>query len=71
MSRFYSVEAKDVAGNTRFWVDSYPTVKLACDDAKKYKRDHPFHTVKVFKEMQRPAGHQFGAQWQVFREILR
>jgi hypothetical protein len=71
MARYYAVEAKDHAGKTRFWGDSYPTVKAACDAAKVVKRDNPFNRVAVLKEQARPSGHEFGARWTEFREILR
>lgn len=67
----YAVEAKDIAGYTKFWGDSYPTVKIACKAAKDIKKNNPFQQVLVLREIPIPPGHQFGARWILFREILR
>ena len=69
MKTYYAVRAQNVLGYNRAFFDSYPTVKLACDAAKQYKREHPAHVVHVLKETPRLLGHQFGACWTVFRLI--
>lgn len=67
--KFYAVEMTDILGNKRFWNDSYPNIKLAAQDAKSLKREHPHMTVMILKELPRPVGHTFGAQWKEFRLI--
>lgn len=72
MSRkYYAVEMINISGRREFWSDSYPTAKLACQAAKDLKRNNPFCDVKVMRELPRPAGHEYGAQWMLFREIFK